>query len=474
MTENTSQDIKILVIEDNEGDFVLIEEYLAEQNVYTVDHATNYEEAKKWLGKKGYSSILLDLTLPDKSGEELIQGVMSKADGVPVIVLTGYSDMSFSIHSLALGVSDYLLKDELTPLGLWKSIRYGIERRLTSRHLKESEEKYRYLFERNPLPMVIWDLKTRTIADSNREARLTYGYNADEFREMTIDELKVDDTVGLPDEEDAASVEDMGPESAKVWRHRKKNGELFFAEVNGHMIDYRGERSVLFMVQDVSEKIEVQERMVESALRAEESERNRIARELHDGIVQQLAACGMFVQNLYNLAGDNDPLQDEISRLHELIRKTTVHTRDISHKLKSAEFEELPISKLLEQLILQLTHVSNIQFHFKNYLKNEKTDVDTALKINIYRSVQELCNNIIKHSGAQNAYVTAEEIGNTIFISIKDDGIGLKDEAMNGTGLGLANVKNRVQRYGGQIVMVQTGDSSGVRVDIEIPLIFED
>ena len=110
---------QILVIEDNQGDFVLIEEFLLEKfESPVITHATSFKGAKEiiLLDNQRFDSILLDLSLPDKKGEQLILGLLEICFNTPVIVLTGYADFAFGVKSLSLGVSDYILKEELTKL----------------------------------------------------------------------------------------------------------------------------------------------------------------------------------------------------------------------------------------------------------------------------------------------------------------------------------------------------------------------
>ncbi len=136
----------ILVIEDNEGDFVLIEEFLlSEFEDATITHAQNYTVAQKLLVEKNipYNVVLLDLSLPDKNGIELIYEIVNYSGNVPIIVLTGYIDFEFGVKSLSLGISDYLLKEELTALNLYKSIIYSVERKKITATLEESEKRVR-------------------------------------------------------------------------------------------------------------------------------------------------------------------------------------------------------------------------------------------------------------------------------------------------------------------------------------------
>jgi len=136
----------ILVIEDNDGDFLLVEELLYEQfEELTVTHAKNSKQAIEILSAKSvqFDVILLDLSLPDRPGITLIYQVISICADTPVIVLTGYDDFDFGIKSLSLGVSDYLLKDELTALTLYKSIVYSSERKKVISALEASEKRAR-------------------------------------------------------------------------------------------------------------------------------------------------------------------------------------------------------------------------------------------------------------------------------------------------------------------------------------------
>jgi len=135
------EEYNILVIEDNSGDFALVEEFLLEQvKKLNLFHAKTYKEARAILSRENCSTlnvILLDLSLPDKTGTELITDVVALCNDTPVVILTGYENLRFGVTALSLGVSDYILKDELTPQLLHKSILYSIERKKMNLNLLE-------------------------------------------------------------------------------------------------------------------------------------------------------------------------------------------------------------------------------------------------------------------------------------------------------------------------------------------------
>lgn len=133
----------ILIIEDNDGDFLLIHDFLFEQiHAPQITHVRSLKQAKDVLTRKNnYDIVLLDLSLPDGDGEVLIVEIVALCPESPVVVLTGYANIEFSIRSLSLGIFDYILKEEVTAGSLFKSIIFNIERKKTRRSLEEFEIK---------------------------------------------------------------------------------------------------------------------------------------------------------------------------------------------------------------------------------------------------------------------------------------------------------------------------------------------
>ncbi|TVR29411.1 MAG: response regulator [Balneolaceae bacterium] len=472
MSPQRKTSYKLLIIEDNPGDLTLIEEYLKENGLgVNPDSANTYKAAKEYLSgsEPSYDAILLDLILPDLEGEPLIEEILQLAGSIPIIVLTGYSDIKFGVKSLSLGVSDYLIKDELSSDILWKSIRYSIERSLVSNQLKESEQRYRHLFENNPFPILIWELESQKIVDLNREAEIKYGYSKEQFLTLNIQDIQPESpAISKPDIENGEGKSSRSISNGTFVKHQKKEGDVFFAEVKKHYIEHLGKESVLLIVNDITDKIEFQERMLENVLRAEEEERNRIAKELHDGIVQQLVACGMFTQHLHEKIGKPEEMKQEIDRLFNLIKQVTHETRDMSHNLKPAEFEFTPLSHLIQQLTRQISKVSGIRFETNSHL-TENLKLDVYLKTNIYRILQELCSNVIKHSNADEAVITLEIVDQLLFLSMYDNGSGFEVNAPEDYGIGLRNVRSRVHRLGGDVEF-NVMESKGLKVNIELPV----
>ncbi|MBI0398818.1 response regulator [Cyclobacterium marinum] len=244
--------INFLIIEDNEGDFVLISESIEENFPYAnIDWAPTYEEA---LNHKfdDYDVILLDLSLDNISGEPLIKDMRNRAPKVPIIVLTGYTNKAFALKSIGLGMSDYLIKDELHPEILYRSVIYSIERKKIFNKLEESEVRYKELFQFNPLPMWVLDQKTNNILSVNEAAIRSYGFSYEEFLEKSFFDIQIE------------KVESTSPSREKepnycekisgLHLHKKKKGDTITVETSVNNININGEDVKLVLSIDVTQK----------------------------------------------------------------------------------------------------------------------------------------------------------------------------------------------------------------------------
>jgi PAS domain S-box-containing protein len=248
--------IEILVVEDNPGDFVLIEEYLREKNSSAVvHHVKTFEEAAIVIqANTTLAAILLDLSLPDASGEKLVKDVIALAGTAPVIVFTGFSDREFGVRSLSWGVSDYLLKDELDASLLNRSVTYSIERARIAQQLKESEAKYRRLFHFSPQSMLVFDRETFQFLSVNEAATKHYGYTREEFLSKTLRDIwqfkSYEEYL-----KKVSQVKESGAQYRGIVQHVKKSGELIYVEIQSDEIDFDGRKARLVLATDITEKI---------------------------------------------------------------------------------------------------------------------------------------------------------------------------------------------------------------------------
>jgi len=190
--ENFTEQLSIVVIEDNLGDFVLIEDYLIEKfKLVHVVHQRDFTSAVAYLKNSGnqVSLILLDLKLPDREGLDLVNEILALNCHVPIIILTGYSDLALAKHSLQIGISDYLIKDEINPIVLHKTISFALNRNSFVNYIEREKVNYENLFNFNPQPTWLLDARTLKVRNANIAAQKKYGYTLEAFLGMRFTEL---------------------------------------------------------------------------------------------------------------------------------------------------------------------------------------------------------------------------------------------------------------------------------------------
>lgn len=458
----------LLVIEDNPGDQLLIAEYLLDfMSNSQISNVSTFAEAKAILQgpKLNFDIILLDLTLPDKRGESLIREIVTLSNNVPVIVLTGLVDMDFSIKSMSLGISDYLIKDELNAMVLYKSVVYNIERNKNTRSIRESEKRYSDLFHLSPLPMIVYELTTQNLLDVNEAACVHYGYTYDEFGSSNLNKIEIDKEKKLDGNFKVSAVNE-GLTKNGIYRHKKKSGQIIYVNIKSNKIYYKGTEAMLLLCQDITESKLFQEKMLAVSHAAEEKEKSRISRDIHDGLQQTLLSSLLHFESIKELVnildkGHNQRFLNGIA----ILRKSIDETREISHTLMPKSLQDFGLVASIKNLINQFN--STTLFHFDQNLGERR--LSENIEIALFRVVQEASNNIIKYSQAHDAYIQLNIDEKHILLNILDNGVGFDMGETNAIPetFGFASMQSRVLSLGGYLT-VNTTPGKGTEIRIEI------
>lgn len=256
--------IRVLLVEDNPADARLIREQLREAGAvqFQLDHVDRLESGLKRASAESYDVMLLDLSLPDTQGLDTLVRVREGAPAMPVVVLTGFDDEALATGALREGAQDYLVKGQADAQALVRSMRYAIERSRSEQALRESEERYRFLFENNPHPMWVFDADTLAFLAVNNAAVNHYGYSRDEFLGMSIVDIR-------PPGDVPALLRDLRRDqdnvrSAGNWRHRKKDGSLINVELSTYPLNFGGRPARLVLANDVTERVRLEEQFRQS------------------------------------------------------------------------------------------------------------------------------------------------------------------------------------------------------------------
>jgi two-component system sensor histidine kinase UhpB len=470
---------KIAIIEDNRGDFILIRDYLQEQFQHPlISDFRSFKEVKKILaGEKGdFDVILLDLALPDNSGEKLITDIIAIAKGVPVIILTGYGDIEFSIKSLSLGVADYLLKDDINASSLYKSIIYCLERKRSLIQLQQSEIRYSNLFNSTPQPMWVYDPQTLFFVQVNKAAVEKYGYSEEEFLNLTLSDIRAQGEI--PKLEKALkNLSDIENESfyAGNFRHLTKAKETIVVEIYNRPVILNNKKYRLSIAIDVTEKILLEQKLLQqkiaeqkkttiAVVNAQEKERSEIGIELHDNVNQLLAASKLYLNQCFHQPHD---YKDYLLKTQEYISQAMDELRKLSHALVGPDKnEKVGLIDSLEKLIKDIAFLKKIKISLRcTFCLEENIDkqIEDGVKLSIYRIIQEQVSNILKHANATEVDIEIKE-NRGLQIIIRDNGKGF-DLFAKKDGIGLTNIKNRAEIYNGKVEII-TSPGMGCTMNI--------
>ncbi len=199
-----------------------------------------------------------------------------------------------------------------------------------------------------------------------------------------------------------------------------------------------------------------QKDQIQHIITAQEKERGRIAKELHDGVVQEIGSVILGIRH-----GQNK--DDLLSTLENSSRDL----RTLSHSMMPKTLHELGLVAASRQMLKSTLQYSNIEHTFETF--NFDRRPSEIIEITLYRILQELVNNLMKHSQATSVAVQLFMIDESIMLVFSDDGVGMK---VNGTheGMGLRNIHSRLEMVAGS-VSIEPNEPHGTTFNIRVPFV---
>jgi len=203
------------------------------------------------------------------------------------------------------------------------------------------------------------------------------------------------------------------------------------------------------------------EKMMNAVISSQEEERRKIARELHDGIGQSLAGIKLNWMNLSNRMGS---VPDNII---QMLDDASNELRNISHQMMPKELEQFGLVPAMEGFLELRLKNTEIMYNFEQLNMNERVSSDQEL--GLFRILQELTGNIVKHSEAKSMNVQLLKRNNNLIMIVADDGKGFETKGQLGIGIGLMNIESRVEALKG-FMNFESSINNGTEVTIRIPI----
>lgn len=256
---------------------------------------------------------------------------------------------------------------------------------------------------------------------------------------------------------------------ALVLEERNKSNQILFVTILAVLMVI-GIALVAFYRSRIKRKNELnrlEKEKTNAIIVAEEQERVRIARELHDGIGQQMSGLKLQFSNFVTqYLSNNSEEEKNAKKLLNIIDDSCSEVRSISHQMMPRSLKESGLVKALESMLEKSLNGSKIKYQFEHFRVDER--FEKRIENSLYRICQELINNIMKHSKANQIHVQLFKNKSSLILIVEDNGIGFNSNEKK-SGIGLLNMNSRIDTINGKINF-ESSPGSGTTATIRVPL----
>ncbi|NJO88833.1 MAG: PAS domain S-box protein [Chloroflexia bacterium] len=290
---------------------------------------------------------------------------------------------------------------------------------------RQSEEKFKGIFNSSNDGIIISDIRGNIV-----EANESFG----KILGMPTEEIKTKKTTDLVPEE----FIDILKERIKIAYRgtqlplielivKRENGNLVPVEINTILIDFDNEQMLLTIVRDITERVETERKILNSVIKAEERERSRFAKEIHDGVGPLLSAAKIYANAFKDVKTEEDK-DFTVNKLNEIVNEAIISAKEISNKLSPHILKNFGIKGAIEAFFLKINQNNKIDFVFNSNIEQR---LDEDVEVTLYRVVIELINNSLKYAQANTIYIELMGGDKVLSLVYSDDGVGFDVEKID-------------------------------------------
>ncbi len=316
----------------------------------------------------------------------------------------------------------------------------------TQQALEQSEHHFQTLFNNSSDDIFVIDFSGKFI-EVNQVACDALGYSRDEFLKMNIRDLK--------SEKYLENVDKNILMITKFGQHRyesenmAKDGKIIPVEMKSRVIEFKGDQVILSIVRDITERKEIEEKILTTIIQTEENERKRFAADLHDDLGPILSTVKLYSDLLKQGNFKNISQAEAVKNIEELVDTAITTSREISRNIRPNILQDFGLAAAVNDFCsyINSTKAIEINVNTNSYTITKRGIEETIL----YQAVKELINNTLKHSNAENIKIDLKSFENQIILYYRDDGVGFNVNVAlkERDGLGLNNIVNKIKSVKG-------------------------
>jgi PAS domain S-box-containing protein len=344
----------------------------------------------------------------------------------------------------------------------------ALQRKRAHQALLESEEKFRLLAETAACGIAIYqDGRFRYI---NRRATEITGYSMDALLSMSVEQLVHPDFRALVAERAQARLRGETLPARYEICILTKHGEERWVDFTSTVAQYKGRPAIIGTAFDVTERKQAEAYLQEVSGRlivAQEEERSRIARELHDDLSQRLALVTIGLDELGQRTAEA-AMKPDLESLSAQTKEIAAEVHHLSRELHPSQLEMLGLVAAVQSSCTEVSRQMGLRVEFVH--EGVPRTLPPEVRLCLYRVVQEALQNVSKHSGASQVRVELHGTSETLILRIVDQGVGFDPDAdTTRAGLGLISMRERVRLVNGRI-SVYSAPSQGTHIEVRVPL----
>jgi PAS domain S-box-containing protein len=452
--------LKVLLVEDDEDDYVIIRDLLSEMERFELEWLTDYDDALGAMEREEHDVCLLDYRLGKRSGLELLREALRRGYKVPIILLTGQGDREVDLEAMQAGAADYLIKDQIdTPL-LERSIRYAFTR--TLRILGESEKRFRSLVQNGSDIITILNAEG-TIQYQSPSIEHLLGYSTEDLVGQNAFDYVHPDDLERVQSIFGELTRRSGTSGPVEVRFRHADGSWRYLEwIANNLLEDPAVRGIVANSRDVTERKEAEEKLSE----VREAERTRLARDLHDEALQDLTYALAEVQ-LLQATFKEPELGQRLEQVAGALVRAGQGLHAAIHDLRLGVDRKQTLVELLKWIV-QLNRQSSPEREIESSIEGVLPTLPHEVEVELLRIVREALANVRRHSRARHVNIAVGASGDKLWAEVSDDGRGFNPSKVNG-GMGIMGMRERAGAVGGKL-KIRSELGEGTTVSFELAL----
>jgi PAS domain S-box-containing protein len=325
---------------------------------------------------------------------------------------------------------------------------------LAEKGLEISEKKYELIFNGSIDGFVFYN-QDLIILECNQSFCNMLGFSLDEIRQKSLVEITDPSCLGYEEkllEKRQQNEKGQFGLIEKIYTH--KNGSGIPVELNINKVELAEDTFFWAVVRDISERKKLEQELFRVMIESEEQERERYAKELHDGLGPILSTCKIYFHSFIK-AKDDGKREDYARRTEELLEDAFNTITEISNNLSPDILRKYGLEHALNAFTKKLKMVTKISITIESNLSDR---LDETIEFTIYRTLVELINNSVKHSEAEEIELHLFREGRSLHIAYRDNGIGFDYEQakLSHKTFGLINMENRIRKIGGEYNLISS------------------